>query len=273
MRVDLHIHSNNSDGTDSVEQIIDSAVAKGLEVIAITDHDNVNGLSRANEYAEGKIALINGMELSTFYAEADNLEIHVLGYGLDYRSETLLAKTHELLDKRVERIKKILANLRRENMYVGESELDLTCAGRLQIAKIMVKRGYVHSISEAFDRYLGSAGSCFEPSNRIATLEGVEFLKSEGATPVLAHPEKYLKAGILEHLLDELLARGLGGMECYYPSHSSDVTRKLLAMASERNLIATVGCDYHGKGVSNPLGVLNTEMKRSDIEVLMGHEF
>ena len=270
MRADLHIHSNNSDGTDSVEKIVDKAVAKGLEVIAITDHDNVGGVERAIEYANGKILVISGIELSTYSEENDNLEIHVLGYGIDYKNEELLGKIDEFMRQREIRIRKILALLKEHKIYVSEYDINMDCPGRFAIAKVMLKRKYVSSIQEAFDKYLGDKGSCYVPSMRVSTVEGVKLLKRVGGTPVLAHPEKYLKRGILEDMLVRLKTCGLGGMECFYPSHDEETTAKLVALADKYGLIKTVGCDYHGKGRSAEIGQLNVELDKNTTDILMG---
>ena len=264
MRVDLHIHSNNSDGSESVETIIDMAKRKGIDAIAITDHDNVNGLARAHEYAVDKVQLISGIELSTY----DEIEIHMLGYGIDYTSDIIVNKTAELVEQRKERIRKILSRLRDERVYIDDEEIDYSCAGRLQIARLMLSKGYVTCINEAFQRYLGPEGSAYIPSARLHPIEAIDIVTSAGGTPVLAHPEKYLRAGRLEGMLDTYMEHGLGGLECNYPSHSHSVTVKLRALARERHLIETVGSDYHGTNGVNELGQVRVKMSEEDIALL-----
>ena len=271
MRADLHIHSNNSDGTDTVETIIDKACKKGLDVIAITDHDNVGGVERALEYAKGKINLISGIELSTYSEENDNLEVHVLGYGVDYKSELLIEKTSNFLNERSIRFYKIIDKLREKGIKISKYDFNESCAGRLAIAKMMLRRGAVSSIQEAFDKYLGENGSCFIPSMRISTIDGVRLICQVGGKPVLAHPEKYLKAGILEDMLERLTKEGLFGMECFYPSHCPETVARLTVLADRFGLVKTVGSDYHGKNKVVDIGEVNVDISRETLEALAGH--
>lgn len=268
MRADLHVHTSKSDGTDSVREVIDKAQSIGLDVIAITDHDNVFALSEGEEYAKGKITFIRGIEFSAY----SNQEVHVLGYGLDYKSDIMTETIDTLLKKRETRAKKIIEKLNEKNIKVDFSELKAGCIGRPHIAILLKEKGYVRSMNEAFDVYLGSKGSCYVPSGRMTPLEAVKIIREARGIPVLAHPSKFLDTGILQSLIEGLKRYGLMGLECYYPSHNEDTERRLSFIARKNGLIITQGSDYHGKNSTTALGQITRSMPRETVERLLSGE-
>lgn len=253
-RNDLHIHSIYSDGTDSPKEIIDKAKSFGIENIAITDHDTVAGIKEAKEYAtKVGINCISGIELSTFA----KYEIHILGYGIDENNSQLLENLDKFAKLRKERILKILNRLSTFNIKIDFEELPKTNSiGRLHVAKVLVSKGYVGSIKEAFDRYLGQKGCAYLPSQRIYPFDGVKLIKQAGGIPVIAHPLKYYQDRDLLDLIIGLKAYGLGGLECYYSTHDEKTTKDLLKMAQNNKLIATGGTDYHGQNKNIELGTV-----------------
>lgn len=251
MKADLHMHSVFSDGTDEVPAIVAKAKAAGLSLMSLTDHDTVKGVGLALEEGEKQgIKVLPGIEISTYAV----CEVHILGYNIDINKDRLLTRLAEIEDKRHERIKAILTNLKKYNIELDEEKIfdRIGTVGRMHIAKQLLAKGYCQTITEAFDRYLGEKGIAYVPSKRITPLEGVKLIKAAGGLAVVAHPLIFCQKGKLDDLIGGLKTYGLDGLEVYYPTHSLDDTAKLYDLAKKNRLIATGGTDYHGlnkKGV------------------------
>ena len=251
MKADLHMHSVFSDGTDEVSAIVAKAKAAGLSLMSLTDHDTVNGVGLALEEGEKQgIKVLPGIEISTYAI----CEVHILGYNIDINNDRLLTRLAEIEDKRHERIKAILTNLKKYNIELDEEKIfdRIGTVGRMHIAKQLLAKGYCQTITEAFDRYLGERGIAYVPSKRITPLEGVKLIKAAGGLAVVAHPLIFCQKGKLDDLIGGLKTYGLDGLEVYYPTHTLDDTAKLYDLAKKNRLIATGGTDYHGlnkKGV------------------------
>lgn len=251
MKADLHMHSVFSDGTDEVPAIVAKAKAAGLSLMSLTDHDTVKGVGLALEEGEKQgIKVLPGIEISTYAI----CEVHILGYNIDINNDRLLTRLAEIEDKRHERIKAILTNLKKYNIEPDEEKIfdRIGTVGRMHIAKQLLAKGYCQTITEAFDRYLGERGIAYVPSKRITPLEGVKLIKAAGGLAVVAHPLIFCQKGKLDDLIGGLKTYGLDGLEVYYPTHTLDDTAKLYDLAKKNRLIATGGTDYHGlnkKGV------------------------
>lgn len=251
MKADLHMHSVFSDGTDEVPAIVAKAKAAGLSLMSLTDHDTVKGVGLALEEGEKQgIKVLPGIEISTYAI----CEVHILGYNIDINNDRLLTRLAEIEDKRHERIKAILTNLKKYNIELDEEKIfdRIGTVGRMHIAKQLLAKGYCQTITEAFDRYLGERGIAYVPSKRITPLEGVKLIKTAGGLAVVAHPLIFCQKGKLDDLIGGLKTYGLDGLEVYYPTHTLDDTAKLYDLAKKNRLIATGGTDYHGlnkKGV------------------------
>jgi len=251
-KYDLHIHSAYSDGTDTPKQILDKAKAFGIENVAITDHDTIGALKEAKAYAK-KIGInyVNGVELSTFGLT----EVHVLGYGFDENNDYINQTLEDFSNQRRERVKKILDMLAKQNIIINEEDLvESSSIGRLHVANALIKKGYVATIPEAFDKYLGVKGSAYLPSRRITPLEGVRIIKKAGGIPVIAHPLKFFQERKLEDLIIGLKQYGLGGIEVYYNTHDEKTRQVFYALAQKYKLISTGGTDYHGKNRKLEMG-------------------
>lgn len=245
MKADLHMHSVFSDGTDEVPAIVAKAKAAGLSLMSLTDHDTVKGVGLALEEGEKQgIKVLPGIEISTYAV----CEVHILGYNIDINNDRLLTRLAEIEDKRHERIKAILTNLKKYNIELDEEKIfdRIGTVGRMHIAKQLLAKGYCQTITEAFDRYLGERGIAYVPSKRITPLEGVKLIKAAGGLAVVAHPLIFCQKGKLDDLIGGLKTYGLDGLEVYYPTHSLDDTAKLYDLAKKNRLIATGGTDYHG---------------------------
>lgn len=245
MKADLHMHSVFSDGTDEVPAIVAKAKAAGLSLMSLTDHDTVKGVGLALKEGEKQgIKVLPGIEISTYAI----CEVHILGYNIDINNDRLLTRLAEIEDKRHERIKAILTNLKKYNIELDEEKIfdRIGTVGRMHIAKQLLAKGYCQTITEAFDRYLGERGIAYVPSKRITPLEGVKLIKAAGGLAVVAHPLIFCQKGKLDDLIGGLKTYGLDGLEVYYPTHSLDDTAKLYDLAKKNRLIATGGTDYHG---------------------------
>lgn len=245
MKLDLHLHSTASDGSDSPSRIAELAKEKGIDVIALTDHDTVSGVKEAlDKGKELGVKVLRGVELSAF----SSYEVHVLGYNIDINSAALNGKLEELRQKRVSRAHKILDKLETFNIKLDRSQLKNDgSVGRPHIAQLLLRGGYVTSIQDAFERYLGKTGAAYVPSNRLTPLEAVKTIKAAGGLAVLAHPLVFVNKGVLDDLICGLKPFGLDGLEANYPSHTPEITAHLYDVARNYRLIATGGTDYHGK--------------------------
>ncbi|WP_066635431.1 PHP domain-containing protein [Desulfolucanica intricata] len=245
MSVDLHVHTSVSDGTDTPEQVVEQALSIGLEAIAITDHDILEGISAAQEAARGKnIEIVPGIELSTVYKQK---EIHVLGYYIDRENEEFLNYLTIFRNARRERIIKITEkllglginlDLERVMAIAGDGS-----AGRPHVAEAMVEIGAVSSMSEAFEKYIGFNGPAYVPRFKLSPTEAVKLILSAKGVPVLAHPG----LDVNKSLISELIDAGIQGIEVYHPSHSWDQINLYTALARVNSLIITGGSDYHGQ--------------------------
>ncbi|MDE6275529.1 MAG: PHP domain-containing protein [Clostridia bacterium] len=252
MKIDLHIHSVLSDGTDTPQAIVDKALSLGINCISITDHDCIKA-NTVKEYAEAKgIRYINGVELSTFSTQ----EIHILGYAFDENNALLLEKLDYFENKRKERADRILDCLYSMGVKLDRDKLpkDSASVGRLHIAKLMVSEGYASSIPEAFDKYLGTSGKAYFPSKRITPIQGVELIAQAGGYAVIAHPLRFVQQRKLDSLVEGLKQFGLAGIEAYYPTHDETMCKTILSTAKRYRLIATGGTDYHGANRNIELG-------------------
>ncbi|MGI6160505.1 MAG: PHP domain-containing protein [Christensenellales bacterium] len=246
--IDLHMHTNASDGTDMPAQLVRIVKEAGGDIMAITDHDTTAGLSEAANAAlsEG-ITFIPGVEFSVSYER----EMHILGYAIDPSSPGLESVLEYVNDARLERNPQIIKKLRASGMDISmelvEELAKGSVIGRPHIAEALVKLGYVSSINEAFDRYLAKGRSAYVSKEKVSVENCLSVIKEAGGVSVLAHP-KTLGLGLyeLDRLVNELKEKGLGGIEVYYSSHTYDERRQFYSIALKRRLLITGGSDYHG---------------------------
>jgi len=245
-KIDLHIHTNASDGKCSSAEIVRKAAELGLEVIAITDHDTVEGIPSALEAAKNypKLRIIPGVELST---DVDKGEIHVLGYFIDYTDKEFRASLETMRNSRVERAHKMIDNLAKMGVRLEWQRVQEIAGGgalgRPHIAQAMLEKGYINSIQDAFRNYIGHGGPAYVERDKLTPAEAVALILKADGLPVLAHP---LTSGDVEGTILELKAVGLVGLEVYYASYSFEDLNPLLGLAHKHGLIATGGTDFHG---------------------------
>jgi len=249
--VDLHIHTNLSDGTFSPEKAVEYSKAKGLAAIAITDHDTCKGITPAIMAAKDlDIEIIPGIELS---AEMDDRDLHILGYFIDWQNEEFSKKLEHIIRIRKERAKEILKRLKRVNVNISDEELfklaDFGCVGRLHIAKLLFKKGYVSSISGAFKEYIGDNSPCYVKKFKLSPKEAVDIIKGVGGIAVLAHPKTInAKDRPLEDIIALLVKDGIQGIEVYHSDHTKNDEKKFADIAERHDLVMTGGSDCHGFG-------------------------
>jgi predicted metal-dependent phosphoesterase TrpH len=247
---DLHIHTNFSDSTASPEEVVTEAHARGLSCIAVTDHDTVDGLPHV--FAAAKpldLEVIPGVELSSEYQGKD---IHMLGYCFDLNDSPLVRQLKVMQQARIERMKKMLVRL--NELGKGGIELkdvaDLTRSdslGRLHLAKILLQRGHVGSLEEAFARYLGEGAAAYYPKFRQTPFDVIKLIRDSGGVAVMAHPVLTQR----DDLIPKLVKAGLGGIEAYYPNCLMAVVNSYLDMVKKYDLVATGGSDAHGASKTN----------------------
>ncbi|MBS0626459.1 MAG: PHP domain-containing protein [Verrucomicrobia bacterium] len=257
-RADIHCHSDCSDGTDSPEKLLHLAVAAGLQGLSITDHDTVDAYT-PELFAEANrigLKLLTGIELSS---EIEETSVHVLGYNFNPYSSSLKTFLLELQKRRAARNRAILMNLTQRNLPISEKELHDYAArvrekrtiGRPHIAALMLEKGYVHTLQEAFEVYLKQGACCYAPGIKFTPYEAIQQIRLADGKAVLAHPH-FLRKG---QMTRQILSLPFDGIECYYSRLPKEQERPWLELAKQKGWIATGGSDYHGSFKPNiPLG-------------------
>jgi 3',5'-nucleoside bisphosphate phosphatase len=248
--IDLHVHTKASDGTLPPEEVVRHAASAGLTAIAITDHDTLDGVARAQ--AEGErigIEVIPGIEIS---AQWQNGILHILGYYVDPEDPQLLESLHFLQSGRHERIPRILSKLAALDVHISPEQVERELAGgvpgRPHVANAMVKNNYVKNIQEAFDLYLGYGAPAYVDKRKLASVDAVKLIANASKLCVLAHPYS-LGTKSVEHLtqiIKSFMPYGLAGIEAYYPKHTAAQTQVFIDVASNLGLAITGGTDFHG---------------------------
>jgi predicted metal-dependent phosphoesterase TrpH len=242
--VDLHSHTTASDGTLTPRELVRLAARHRVRVLAITDHDSIDGLPDAIDEAAGRdLEIVPGLEINT---DVPGAEIHVLGYCVDWQAEWFQTFLREQRAERAARVHRIVERLSELGMPLAAEEVFAICKegspGRPHVARAMVNRGYVKSVREAFDKWLRADGPANIPRRRLTPGEAVAVIRRAGGVPVLAHP------GLADRdeMIPGLVAAGLAGIEAYYPEHSVAQIQAYRQMCARLQLVATGGSDYHG---------------------------
>lgn len=253
--VDLHVHSTCSDGTFTPEELVDYAIKKGLTAFALTDHDTVSGLDRAINYADSLRhtpvqipEVIPGIELSTEYQGKD---IHMVGLFIDYHQPDFARYLEDFIHSRENRNKKMCALLREHGIDITYEALLAEFPGavitRAHFARYLLSHGYIQSLKEAFDRYVGDRCPCFVPREKVTPAQAVELILGAGGVPVLAHPILYhMSDDRLEALVADLKSIGLVGIEAIYSTYNTAEERQIRGLASKYSLKISGGSDFHG---------------------------
>jgi predicted metal-dependent phosphoesterase TrpH len=249
-KADLHCHSTFSDGSLTPTQLVARAVQRGLEVMALTDHDCTDGLPEALEAVSRYpgFLLIPGIELSTDVPEN---EVHVLGYFIDWQSPPFQDRLGRLRRSRLNRGEAMVGKLRELGIDLSWERVQEIAGdgavGRPHIALAMLEGGHIKTFDEAFEKYLGRNGPAYVEREKMTPAEAVELITGAGGLPVLAHPGQLPD---LDQFLEELKGAGLLGMEVYYQDYGPEVVERLLAAARRHDLLPLGGSDYHGLGTA-----------------------
>ena len=247
--VDLHVHSNKSDGTCSPSELVDLAIQKGLSAFALTDHDTTAGLDEAIEYAKGRdIEVVPGIEFSTEYQGRD---IHVLGLAIDYKAPVFADRLQAFVDSRIGRNRKMCRNLTEAGIDISYEKLMAAYPGavitRAHYARYLLDHGYVKSLPEAFERYVGDHCPYFVPREKVTPVQAVQLIRQAKGIPVLAHPTLYhMGKDALQKLVSSLTEAGLVGLEAVYSTYSAGEEREMRQLALRNGLLISGGSDFHG---------------------------
>lgn len=259
--IDLHSHSTASDGTLKPRELVKEAKRMGVDILAITDHDSVEGVEEA--LGEGRISgirVIPGIEISTYFMEK---EVHMLAYFLDHNHLRLKDFFFKRKEQRIQRIYRICEKLKNLGMKLEPQEIcraeDKGTLGRPHVARVLVKKGYVTSFDEAFELLLGKGKPAYVSHQKISLEETLSLITETKGVPVLAHPS----LSELDEAIPLLVKMGLIGLEVYHPDHREEKIVKYLKLARDYNLIVTGGSDFHGEkaGKNAPLGGCRTAFK------------
>lgn len=258
--IDMHMHTNYSDGELSPDELIKLAIERNIGTMAITDHDTLNGIKSVDKSKYPEINIINGIELS---AKADKGRIHILGYGIDLDSKILNDKMSELKTNSINHVISIYEQIKKDygirfnyddliEMFNANHNL-----GRPDLAKLCIKYGLANSVQDAFDKYLIDAYNKIRGRSKgLPYSECIELINKSGGIAVLAHP-KSLELNEKEFLImiRSMIECGLKGIEVYHSSHSSEEMKYYLNIANEYNLLVSGGSDYHGNIVKPDIEV------------------
>jgi len=268
-KVDLHIHSTASDGRLSPAEVVHKSAEAGLTVIALTDHDTVDGIAPALEAAKDLpgLKVIPGVEINT---DLPSGEAHMLGYFIDYTNHELKKALERLRQSRKIRARGMISKLgglgihiewRRVQEIAGSATI-----GRPHIAQAMLEKGDISSVKEAFTRYIGRKGPAYVEREKIAQTEAVALILQANGLPVLAHPLTFPE---METMVSKLKAAGLIGIEAYYDNYTAEEVARLVSLAERHSLIATGGSDYHGIYADNETMIGGADVPLKSAEQLI----
>ena len=264
--IDLHIHSTASDGSFTPAEIIEAALADGIDAIAITDHDTIDGVKDVTEAGiPHDLEFITGIELSAqpLPGLPGNGSIHILGYGFSIYDRALNQTLTTLKQARADRNPRIIQKLNDLGFSLTQEEVVSLCSpgqtGRPHIAQAMVEKGYVENFNQAFDLYLAKDRPAYVDKYRISCKEAIQLILDAGGIPVLAHPGILgdHKTEPVAQLVERLCDLGLQGIEVFYTDHSRSQTEYFKHLAEKLNLFPTGGSDFHGtmkQGVQMGIG-------------------
>ncbi len=250
---DLHLHTTCSDGTLTPLQTVTEARQRGLSLIAIADHDTIDGLAPAVQAAVGTgLRILSAIELNTDYKGE---EVHILGYGLDPGAAALQEALKKMREGRAGRNLAILARLKDLGMTLEREQVEAMARGKIiarpHIAKAMVQAGHVGSAQEAFDRFLAKGAAAFIERECLTPQQACQAVTDSGGVAALAHPARIA----YKQLVGELLPCGLRALEVYHPDQAARPRRELEAFARAQGLLITGGSDSHGPLSARPVAM------------------
>jgi 3',5'-nucleoside bisphosphate phosphatase len=242
-KIDLHTHTNLSDGVLSPTQLVQRAHERGLDIISITDHDSVNGIKEAAEFGKTiGVEIISGVEIST---DVDDKEVHLLAYFIDIENEELKKYLSFFRDERMHRARRIVKKLNHLGFKISIDDViersKNSAIGRPHIAYTMVDLGLIQNYQQAFEKYIGDNGPAFERKIHVSAQSALKLISDAGGLSFIAHPG-FMK----ENLLLSLIKAGVDGIECVHPSHSENQVQFYKGIVNQYCLLESGGSDFHG---------------------------
>jgi 3',5'-nucleoside bisphosphate phosphatase len=266
MRIDLHTHSSVSDGTDTPAELVATARAAGVDVIALTDHDTTAGWSPAQEARPPGLTVVPGMELSCRWFPDDQppISVHLLGYLFDPLHPGFAAERARLRDERLERGERIVTALAEAGYPVAWDRIvdrsEGGVVGRPHIARALVDAGAADSVDHAFATMLHPRSPYYVTKADTDVREGIALVRAAGGVPVFAHGLATRRGRIVgDDAIAAMAEAGLLGLEVDHPDHSADERAHLRGLAAELGLIVTGSSDYHGTNKATPIAACTTD--------------
>ena len=247
-RLDLHVHTTFSDGSLPPADVVKLAQKANVSALAITDHDTVDGVPEALTVGqELGIEIVPGIEISSRW---HGIEIHILGYFINWKDAALLARLARYRDSRHARNPRIVEKLNELGLDITDEEVEALAGpasiGRPHIARVLMNKKYVNSAKEAFDRYLAEGAAAYVPRDLPDPAEAITLILAAGGVPVVAHPSWLDRSEGIVPLCNELKNVGLAGIEVHYSTHRPEQTSQYLNIAKKLDLLVTGGSDFHG---------------------------
>ena len=267
MKIDLHTHSNASDGTDSPSQLIANAIDAGINIMALTDHDTIAGWQEAEAALEShpkgaSLKLVLGSEISC--QDRDGTSIHMLGLLFDPNFEPLMQEMEKTRENRLTRMERIVARLNESGIEITMAEVyaqkrDDATLGRPHLADALVARGHIANRDEAFATYLHNGSKFYINHYSPSPIDAIRLIKAAGGVSIIAHPLASRSGRKVEpEIFTELIEAGLDGIEVNHRDNAEDEKSLLLEIARQHNLVVTGSSDYHGTGKMNRLAEFTT---------------
>lgn len=271
MLIDLHTHTNASDGTDSPSELIDKAINRGINILALTDHDTTRGWSEAssallNHSSQSSMKLVLGAEISC--QDENGISIHMLGLLFDPDYQPLYEVLERTRENRHSRMERIIARLNEAGIDITLEEVNAqrkgdATLGRPHLADALVARGHVASRDEAFAALLHNKSKFYINHYSPSPMETIKLIKAAGGVAVIAHPLASQRGRTISmDLFESLISAGLDGIEVDHRDHSENEKSELLRFAIENELIVTGSSDYHGTGKLNQLAEYTTHPRQ-----------
>ncbi|MCK2237270.1 MULTISPECIES: PHP domain-containing protein [unclassified Crossiella] len=254
MLIDLHAHTTASDGTDTPAELMAAASAAGLHTVAITDHDTTAGWAEAEQSRPAGLRVVRGAELSCIAPDGrgGQVTVHLLAYLFDPDAPAIVAEQTRLRAERRTRLRLIAERMAADGVPVDPDAMFAGLApdasvGRPHLARVLVKAGLVHTVDEAFAKYLRDGGAYYLPRTDTPVRRAVEMIAAAGGVTVFAHPFARRRGPVVEaEVIRDLVRHGLTGVEVDHPDHEPADRDELRALAQAENLVITGSSDYHG---------------------------
>ena len=262
MKIDLHTHSTYSDGTDKPSELINKALAAGITIIGLTDHDSISGWQEATNSLRPGISLVPGAEISC--QTTDGISVHILGLLFDSSNSELMNTLEKTRENRHGRMEKIIARINEAGIDITMNDVlaqlsDGATLGRPHLADALVKKGVVASRDEAFTQMLHNNSKYYVSHYSPTPEAAIALIKAAGGVSVIAHPMASHRGRTISlETFGSLIDSGLDGIEVDHRDHSPDEKKQLITLASGSNLVMTGASDYHGNGKLNSLGEYTT---------------